>query len=80
MNMLNHLLIRASAGTGKTFRLSNRFIHLLSKGVPPRAIATPSLARLLVKFGSNSGTGPPFLTKSLSSSYKRMRELNRMPS
>ena len=45
MNMLNHLLIRASAGTGKTFRLSNRFIHLLSKGVPPRAILATTFTR-----------------------------------
>ena len=45
MNMLNHLLIRASAGTGKTFRLSNRFIHLLSEGVPPSAILATTFTR-----------------------------------
>jgi ATP-dependent exoDNAse (exonuclease V) beta subunit len=28
-----HLLIRASAGTGKTFQLSNRFLSLLASGV-----------------------------------------------
>jgi ATP-dependent helicase/nuclease subunit A len=30
---LPHLLIRASAGTGKTFQLSNRFLELLRRQV-----------------------------------------------
>jgi ATP-dependent exoDNAse (exonuclease V) beta subunit len=35
------LLIRASAGTGKTFQLSNRYIHLLRDGIPcDRILAT----------------------------------------
>ncbi len=45
MNMLNHLLIRASAGTGKTFRLSNRFINLLSQGESPTAILATTFTR-----------------------------------
>ncbi len=31
-------LIRASAGSGKTFKLTNRFIQLLVNGVPPEKV------------------------------------------
>ena len=31
-------LIRASAGSGKTFKLTNRFIELLVNGVPPEKV------------------------------------------
>ena len=31
-------LIRASAGSGKTFQLTNRFIQLLVNGVPPEKV------------------------------------------
>ncbi len=37
-----HLLIRASAGTGKTYQLSNRFLQLLAQAVPPeQSLASP---------------------------------------
>ena len=34
----NHVVIRASAGTGKTYQLTNRFLRLLLDGVPPQRI------------------------------------------
>lgn len=40
-----NLLIRASAGTGKTFRLSNRFIELLRIGVPCDHILATTFTR-----------------------------------
>jgi ATP-dependent exoDNAse (exonuclease V) beta subunit len=42
---LPNLLIRASAGTGKTFRLSNRFIELLRGGVPCDHILATTFTR-----------------------------------
>lgn len=42
---LAHLLIRASAGTGKTFQLSNRYISLLAGGVPPSSILATTFTR-----------------------------------
>jgi len=40
-----HLLIRASAGTGKTFRLTHRFIALLAQGVPPDRVLASTFTR-----------------------------------
>jgi len=45
MNSLHHILIRASAGTGKTFQLSNRYISLLASGVPPTSILATTFTR-----------------------------------
>ena len=42
---LQHILIRASAGTGKTFQLSNRYISLLASGVPPTSILATTFTR-----------------------------------
>jgi len=42
---LAHLLIRASAGTGKTFQLSNRYISLLASGVPATSILATTFTR-----------------------------------
>lgn len=42
---LEHLLIRASAGTGKTFQLSNRYISLLASGVRPTSILATTFTR-----------------------------------
>lgn len=42
---LAHLLIRASAGTGKTFQLSNRYISLLASGVSPTSILATTFTR-----------------------------------
>lgn len=40
-----HVVIRASAGTGKTFQLSNRFIGLVGTGVAPETILATTFAR-----------------------------------
>jgi len=40
-----HLLIRASAGTGKTWRLSGRFLALLLDGVKPERILATTFTR-----------------------------------
>ncbi len=42
---LENLIIRASAGTGKTFQLSNRFLTLLRLGVPCEAILATTFTR-----------------------------------
>ena len=38
-------LVRASAGSGKTFRLVHRFIGLLAAGVEPRRILATTFTR-----------------------------------
>jgi ATP-dependent helicase/nuclease subunit A len=40
-----HLLIRASAGTGKTYQLSNRYLALLAAGVNPECILATTFTR-----------------------------------
>jgi ATP-dependent helicase/nuclease subunit A len=40
-----HTVIRASAGTGKTYQLTNRFIGLLAAGVPPERILATTFTR-----------------------------------
>ena len=42
---LTHQVIRASAGSGKTFRLTNRYIALLVQGVPPAQIWAATFTR-----------------------------------
>lgn len=42
---LPDLVIRASAGTGKTYQLTNRFISLLASGVPPEGILAATFTR-----------------------------------
>jgi ATP-dependent helicase/nuclease subunit A len=42
---LDNLIIRASAGTGKTFQLSNRFLTLLRQGVPSDSILATTFTR-----------------------------------
>lgn len=42
---LSNLLIRASAGTGKTFQLSHRYLALLYRGVPPEQILATTFTR-----------------------------------
>jgi ATP-dependent exoDNAse (exonuclease V) beta subunit len=41
----SNLIIRASAGTGKTFQLSNRFLELLQRGVPVDRILATTFTR-----------------------------------
>ncbi len=45
MTALKHVILRASAGTGKTFELSNRFIALLFLGVKPESILATTFTR-----------------------------------
>ncbi len=45
MSTLQHILIRASAGTGKTFQLSNRYISLLASGASPTSILATTFTR-----------------------------------
>ena len=45
MTPLQHILIRASAGTGKTFQLSNRYISLLATGACPTSILATTFTR-----------------------------------
>lgn len=40
-----HLLIRASAGTGKTYQLTNRYLGLLAAGVAPEKILATTFTR-----------------------------------
>jgi ATP-dependent exoDNAse (exonuclease V) beta subunit len=40
-----HTVIRASAGTGKTYQLTNRFIGLLAAGIPPERILATTFTR-----------------------------------
>ncbi|MDX1565634.1 MAG: UvrD-helicase domain-containing protein, partial [Phycisphaeraceae bacterium] len=40
-----HKLIRASAGTGKTFALTSRYLHLLASDIPPHHILATTFTR-----------------------------------
>ncbi|HWC90224.1 MAG TPA: UvrD-helicase domain-containing protein, partial [Pirellulales bacterium] len=40
-----HVVIRASAGTGKTFQLSNRFLSILAGGESPERLLATTFAR-----------------------------------
>src|ERR1700675_3842420 len=42
---LPHLVIRALAGSGKTHRLTNRYLSLLASGVEPSAILATTFTR-----------------------------------
>ena len=42
---IGHTVIRASAGSGKTWRLGNRYIALLAKNVPPENIVAAIFSR-----------------------------------
>jgi ATP-dependent helicase/nuclease subunit A len=44
-NRFPHTLIRASAGTGKTFQLSNRYLGLAAAGVLPEAVLATTFTR-----------------------------------
>jgi ATP-dependent helicase/nuclease subunit A len=43
--MSEHRVVLASAGTGKTFQLTNRFIRLLARGVDPSTILATTFTR-----------------------------------
>jgi len=45
MSRLSHIAISASAGSGKTFQLADRFVRLLAGGVPPDRIAALTFSR-----------------------------------
>ena len=44
-SMFDNLVIRASAGSGKTFRLTNRYLGLLLEGVPVETIKASTFTR-----------------------------------
>ncbi|OYW72153.1 MAG: hypothetical protein B7Z37_25680, partial [Verrucomicrobia bacterium 12-59-8] len=45
MNRLQHILVSASAGSGKTYQLVRRHLHLLALGQPPEGIAAMTFTR-----------------------------------
>ena len=45
-DMFDNRVIRASAGAGKTFALSNRFLKLLASGVPCETILATTFTRM----------------------------------
>lgn len=45
MNPLQHVMILASAGSGKTYALTNRFVELLVRGAPPERIVALTFTR-----------------------------------
>jgi ATP-dependent helicase/nuclease subunit A len=45
MNELRHVMILASAGSGKTYALTNRYIELLSRGAAPERIVALTFTR-----------------------------------
>jgi ATP-dependent helicase/nuclease subunit A len=45
MNVLRHELISASAGSGKTYQLVRRYLHLLALGVEPETVVAMTFTR-----------------------------------
>src|SRR5215203_3020223 len=45
MKPLGHVMILASAGSGKTYALTNRFVELLARGALPERIVTLTFTR-----------------------------------
>ena len=45
MTTIRHRAISASAGSGKTFQLAHRYIHLLAHGVPPERMIALTFSR-----------------------------------
>ena len=45
MKPIGHVMILASAGAGKTYQLTNRFVRLLAEGAPPERIAALTFTR-----------------------------------
>jgi ATP-dependent exoDNAse (exonuclease V) beta subunit len=45
LNPARHVMIRASAGSGKTYALTNRFVALLAHGAPPQRIVALTFTR-----------------------------------
>ncbi len=45
MTPLRHVMILASAGSGKTYALTNRFVQLLASGAPPERIVALTFTR-----------------------------------
>ena len=45
MTPVGHVMILASAGSGKTYQLTNRFVKLLARGAPPERIVALTFTR-----------------------------------
>src|SRR4051812_25558582 len=45
MKPLRHIMILASAGSGKTYALTNRFVELLARGARPERIVALTFTR-----------------------------------
>ena len=45
MKPLSHVMILASAGSGKTYALTNRFVELLARGAPAERIVALTFTR-----------------------------------
>src|SRR4051812_32568909 len=45
MKPLSHVMILASAGSGKTYALTNRFVELLARGASPERIVALTFTR-----------------------------------
>ena len=45
MKPVGHVMILASAGSGKTYQLTNRFVKLLARGAPPERIVALTFTR-----------------------------------
>ncbi len=84
-----HDVIRASAGAGKTFQLSNRYLHLLREGASPDAILATTftrkaageiLSRVLVRLagGAIDTKGAAALARELGDPSLRLTDCRRM--
>jgi ATP-dependent helicase/nuclease subunit A len=71
MQNLRNEMILASAGSGKTYRLTNRFVHLLALGVSPERIIALTFTRKaaaefldeILKKLSTAASNPGFATE-----------------
>ena len=63
MDAMSHLVIRASAGAGKTHVLSSHYLKLLRRGADPGVKATARMIRPQRVFFSATTNAPPTTTQ-----------------